>query len=76
MNEPTNGKCSGFVNANCCFDCPNAKLEAACDYWDLDPSDFGMRKISCKECQYNDDNCSCEDCYLKGKPEYCWRYPK
>lgn len=60
--EPTNGKCGNFINANCSYNCPNAALEAACDRWDLDPSDFGMERISCKECMYWEDNCTCEDC--------------
>lgn len=69
--EPTNGKCSNFINDNCSFNCPNAALEQACDRWDLDPSDFGMEYTDCEECQYWDDNCTCEDCYVQFDPEYC-----
>lgn len=67
----TKGKCSNFVNANCSYNCPNAALELACDRWDLDPTDFGMERITCKECNYNDDNCDCEDCYVNGVDGYC-----
>lgn len=73
-NKPTNGKCKYFCNANCSYNCPNAQLEGACNYWDLDASDFGMEYIDCHECQYNDDDCSCDDCYLKGDKEYCSKY--
>lgn len=69
--KPTNGKCDYFVNANCSYNCPNAKLEYACDKWDLDPSDFGLEHITCKECHYNDNNCNCDDCYMKGNKDYC-----
>lgn len=69
--KPTNGKCEHFVNAQCSYHCPNASLESACDRWDLDPSDFGMEYIKCKECMYFDDDCSCDDCYMMGKKEYC-----
>lgn len=69
--KPTNGKCEMFVNGNCSYDCPNAKLEAACDKWDLEPSDFGMEYTECKDCMYNDDNCDCDDCYMKGNKDYC-----
>lgn len=58
-------------NGNCSFNCPNAALEGACDRWDLDPSDFGMEYTDCEECQYWDDNCTCEDCYVQFDPEYC-----
>lgn len=68
---PTNGKCEYFCNAHCSYHCPNASLEGACDYWDLDPSDFGMEYISCRECLYNDKFCSCDDCYFMGNKEYC-----
>lgn len=68
---PTNGKCGNFINGNCSFNCPNAALEAACDRWDLDPSDFGVERIDCKECQYWDDNCTCEDCFVQFDPEHC-----
>lgn len=60
-----------FVNSHCSYDCPNAKLEYACDRWDLDPSDFGMEYIKCKECIYDDSNCTCNDCYMQGNKDYC-----
>lgn len=69
--EITNGKCENFVNDNCGYNCPNAALEAACDRWDLDPSDFGMEYIDCEECMYWDDNCTCDDCFVQFNPEYC-----
>lgn len=50
MRAPSNGKCSNFINANCSYNCPNAALEAACNRWDLDPGDFGIEYIECKEC--------------------------
>lgn len=62
MKAPTNGKCSNFINA---------ALEAACDRWDLDPSDFGMERIDCEDCYMNDDDCTCDDCYVQYNPEYC-----
>jgi len=71
QKAPTNGKCNNFINANCSFRCPNAALEAACDRWDLDPSDFGMERIDCKDCYMNDENCSCDDCYVQFNHEYC-----
>lgn len=67
----TNGKCINFVNGNCSINCPNAKLKSACDYWDLDVSDFGMEIISCKECSYSDEYCSCDDCCVNGVKGYC-----
>lgn len=71
MKKPTNGKCKNFINANCSFNCPNASLDYACDRYDLDPSDFGMERISCKNCYLNDDNCTCDDCFVQFKKEYC-----
>lgn len=68
---PTNGKCENFINGNCSYNCPNAALEAACDRWDLDPSDFGMERIKCKDCYLNDDCCTCDDCFVQFDPEYC-----
>lgn len=67
----TKGKCEKFVNANCSYRCPNAQLESACDRWDLDPSDFGMEYINCRECHLFDDLCTCKDCYMEGNKEYC-----
>lgn len=71
MKHPTNGKCQKFINANCSYRCPNAALEAACDRQDLDPGDFGMEYTDCKDCYMNDDNCTCDDCYVQYDPEYC-----
>lgn len=70
----TNGKCIMFVNGNCSFDCPNARLEAACDRWDLDSSDFGVEYIECSDCRYFDDLCSCYDCYMMGNKDYCPKF--
>ena len=67
----TNGKCDRFVNGHCSYDCPNASLEGACDRWDLEPSDFGMEYIKCKDCSYWDDNCSCDDCFMQCNKDYC-----
>ena len=67
----TNGKCEGFVNGHCSFHCPNADLEYRCQVWDLDPSDFGMEYIECNNCQYYDDECTCEDCYMQNQIDYC-----
>lgn len=67
----TNGKCEKFVNGNCSCFCPNADLQGACDRWDLDPSDFGMEYIECKDCVYADDVCTCDDCYMMGEKNYC-----
>lgn len=64
-------KCDNFINANCSFNCPNAKLEEACNRWDLDPSDLGMEYTDCKYCHMNDDNCTCDDCYVQYNPDYC-----
>ena len=69
--KPTKGKCEGFVNGHCSYHCPNAELEGACDRWDLEPSDFGMEYITCNECTYNDDNCTCDDCYMQYEESYC-----
>lgn len=71
LRKTTNGKCEDFVNAHCSYDCPNANLEYACDRWDLDPSDFGMEYIKCKDCYYYDDNCTCNDCYMENNKDYC-----
>lgn len=69
--KPTNGKCESFVNGHCSYHCPNADLELRCQTWDLDPSDFGMEYIKCRECNYYDDNCTCNDCYMKNNKDYC-----
>lgn len=69
--KPTNGKCENFVNGHCSYHCPNANLEYKCQTWDLDPSDFGMEYIKCRECNYYDDNCTCDDCYMEGNKGYC-----
>lgn len=66
-----NVKCDKFVNAHCSYHCPNAQLEGACDRWDLDPSDFGLEYINCKDCYYSDDVCNCNDCFMQGNKEYC-----
>lgn len=72
VEELTPRTCKGFVNGNCSMNCPNAKLESACDRWDLNPSDFGMEYIDCKECYMSAENCTCEeDCYVYGNKDYC-----
>lgn len=72
VEELTPKTCKYFVNGNCSYRCPNAALEGACNRWDLDPSDFGMEYIDCKDCYMNEDNCTCEnDCYVMGNKDYC-----
>lgn len=62
-------KCENFCNANCAFYCPNAEMEAFEDRFDIPASDAGYHRIKCKDCQYNDKYCTCDDCYLKGGKE-------
>lgn len=62
-------KCENFCNANCAFYCPNAEIEAFEDRFDIPASDAGYSRIECKDCQYNDKYCDCDDCYLKGEKE-------
>lgn len=61
--------CKQFVNANCCFNCPNHEIDFF-EYWyGIPASDAGLERISCKECQYRDDLCTCMDCYNLGGEE-------
>ena len=66
-------KCECFVNAHCAFDCPNAKMEEFEDRYDIPASDAGYERIKCKDCNYFDKYCDCEDCYLMGT-EDCPKY--
>lgn len=66
-----NGKCESFVNGHYSYHCPNADLEYKCDIWDLDPSDFGIEYIKCKDCMYYDDEYTCEDYYMENNKDYC-----
>lgn len=62
--------CEFFCNAHCCFDCPNAAIEAFENKFDIPASDAGYEYIKCSECCYNVKFCSCDDCYLLGS-EFC-----
>lgn len=66
-------KCSSFCNAHCsCSDCPNIQADTFEDRFDLPASEIGLERIDCKDCEYNDKLCGCEDCYFSGS-KYCER---
>lgn len=58
-------KCEHFCNAHCAFDCPNAAIEAWEDRFDLDAKrELGVDRIKCRDCEYHESRCTCEDCYF------------
>ena len=58
-------KCEHFCNAHCSFDCPNFEIDMFEERYDLPASEVGLKRVSCKECQYSDKNCDCNDCYFQ-----------
>lgn len=66
-----NQKCSNFCNAHCsCSDCPSIQADTFEDRFDLPASEIGLERIDCKDCEYNEKYCTCDDCYLICS-EYC-----
>ncbi|MCQ2434693.1 MAG: hypothetical protein MJ062_05600 [Oscillospiraceae bacterium] len=58
-------KCDKFCNYHCSYDCPNFAVDAFEDKYDLPASEIGLERIKCKDCQYFDKNCTCDDCYFQ-----------
>ena len=52
-----------FVNAHCCYNCPNFAVDEFESYYDLPASDAGLERIKCKDCYHNTGNC--EDCLFQ-----------
>ena len=64
-------KCKHFCNIHCVDDCPNARCDEFENRFDVPCEDAGCKRIKCKECHYNDKNCTCEDCLFQGDKRYC-----
>jgi len=58
-----------FVNGHCCYDCPNAAIEAFEDYYDLPAEEAGYERIKCKDCYLNSGEC--EDCLFQFDKKEC-----
>lgn len=67
-------KCEWFSNFHCSTnDCPNIRCDEFEERWDVPAEDAGLERIHCKDCHYNDNYCTCDDCFLqhsKDCPEY------
>lgn len=71
MNDSnTKQKCEHFCNAHCSFHCPNVAIDEFEDKFDIPASDAGYERIKCKDCNYYDKYCTCDDCYFMDS-EYC-----
>lgn len=57
--------CEHFCNEHCSFDCPNFEIDIFEERYDLPASEIGLERVSCKDCQYSDKNCDCDDCYFR-----------
>lgn len=59
-----------YVNAHCCYDCPNIKIEAIDERFGYGiADDMGLRKIRCVDCYYNTHQ-MCDECLFYGT-KYC-----
>lgn len=64
-------KCKEFGNLHCCTsDCPNIRCDEFEERYDLPSSDIGLERVACRHCEYNDKNCTCDDCLFQNS-EYC-----
>lgn len=67
---PKRNKC--FVNAHCCYDCPDFQRQAADEKYGVGiADDMGFNEIKCKDCYLNTGEC--KDCLLENSPE-CPKY--
>ena len=63
-------KCDKFCNWHCStMDCPNVQYSYVFNAMPYDPGDVGMTRIKCKDCKYNNDHCTCDDCYFQDTKE-------
>ena len=63
-----------FVNAHCCYDCPNFERQIADDRYGYGiAEDMGLEEVKCKDCSYNSGEC--KDCLLENSPD-CPNYRK
>lgn len=68
MNFSKDDMCEHFCNNHCCSnDCPNIQYEYVENKYGYGiADDIGLERISCKKCNYNVKNCTCEDCLFLG----------
>lgn len=61
-------KCERFCNGHCSSsDCPNIQYDMVNDKWGYGiAEDIGLERVRCSECCYNDNHCTCNDCYFQG----------
>lgn len=63
-------KCKHFCNYHCSTsDCPNIQCDMFEDRYDLSSSEIGLERVNCKNCEYSDKNCDCDDCYFVGSKD-------
>lgn len=60
--------CEHFCNEHCCStDCPNIQYETVENKYGCGiADDMGLERISCKNCNYNVNYCTCKDCFFLG----------
>lgn len=61
-----NKHCPYFCNYHCITrDCPNIQVDEIDEKYGFGiADDMGIKRTSCKKCEWNDKNCSCKDCYF------------
>ena len=61
-----------FVNAHCCYSCPNFDIQAVEERYGYGiAEDMGLEEVKCKDCRY--ESGECKDCLLEHSPD-CPKY--